>query len=141
MASSIASMTMALSISFFARDCVGDGEQLGLVGGGSGGRAGSCSRGHGVQPSVLIKSAPSVLSGAVALMSLSVKSSLADAMFERDLGSPLGVATHDIVVDSFDDAGNLLGAVERLGKLEPRLMPRPVGKVPWAGQRPVDARR
>ena len=73
----------ALVDQLFARDRVGDGEQLGLVGGGGCGRAGSCSRGHVVQPSVLIKSAPSVLSGAVALMSLSVKSSLADAMLAK----------------------------------------------------------
>ena len=37
--------------------------------------------------------------------------------------------------------GNLLGAVDRLGELDAGLMPRPVGKVLAAGQRPVDAGR
>src|SRR4029453_16869611 len=66
----------ALVDQLLSRDGVGDGEQLGLVGGGC---CGGC-RSHDVQPSVLIRSAPSVLRGAVAAMSLSVKSSLAEAM-------------------------------------------------------------
>jgi len=67
----------ALVDQLFARDGVGDGEQLGLVGADGSG----CGGGHVViQPSILIVSAPSVLSGAVALISLSVKSSLAEPM-------------------------------------------------------------
>ncbi len=70
----------ALVDQFLARDGVGDGDQLGLVGADGSG----CGGGHVViQPSILIVSAPSVLSGAVALMSLSVKSSLAEAISEK----------------------------------------------------------
>ena len=56
-----------------------------------------------------------MLSGAVALMSLSVKSSLADAMDSNGTSrTPLGVAMRDdIAVDALDDTGYLLGAVER----------------------------
>ena len=66
-----------------ARDGVGDGDQLGLVGGDGAGRCG-CFGSHIGQscPSVSsicsIVSAPSALSGAVAAMSLSVKISLAE---------------------------------------------------------------
>ena len=66
----------ALVDQLFARDGVGDGDQLGLVGADGSGWRWPCDS----FLSVLIVSAPSVLSGAVALMSLSVKSSLADAI-------------------------------------------------------------
>ena len=67
---------------FLARDGVGDREQLGLVGGGTGGGSGG---GHGVLTFHLDESAPSVSSGAVALMSLSVSSSLAEAMLRKGM--------------------------------------------------------
>src|SRR3954453_16205670 len=66
----------ALVDQLLARDGVGDREQFGLVG-----ADGSGCGGHSFYSStVTIWSAPSVLSGAVALMSLSVKSSLAVEM-------------------------------------------------------------
>src|SRR6185295_15035296 len=70
----------ALVDQLLARDGVGDREQFRLVGADGGG----CGSHVCIQPSILIVSAPSVLSGAVALMSLSVKSSLADEISEKD---------------------------------------------------------
>ena len=90
-------------------------------------------------------SAPSVLSGAVALMSLSVKSSLAECdVGERRPGArPLGVVDADRRRRRCRRCvpRNLLGAVDWLGELDPGLMPRPVGIILAAGQRPVDAGR
>src|SRR5438105_5065288 len=57
-----------------ARNGVGDCDQLGPVSADGSGGGGHCC----YSSTVCIESAPSVLSGAVALMSLSVKSSLAD---------------------------------------------------------------
>ena len=67
----------ALVDQLLARDGVGDRDQLGPVGADGSG----CGGGHvNYSSTVSMCSAPSVLSGAVALMSLSVKSSLADEM-------------------------------------------------------------
>ena len=90
-----------------------------------------------------MESAPSVLSGAVALMSLSVKSSLAEAMLAKgDRAVALGGRDGDgVALDPGDFARDLLGAVLRLGEADPRLMPGPVGKVLEPGQRAVDAGR
>src|SRR3546814_13419970 len=67
---------------FLARDGIGDGEKLGLVGGdgarGAGGCARTCGGGHEFQscPSTLMESAPSAESGAVASISLDRKSAV-----------------------------------------------------------------
>ncbi len=69
----------ALVDQLLAGDGVGDREQLRPVG-----ADGSGCGGHGDYSSIVwIESAPSMLSGAVALMSLSVKSSLAEEMSEK----------------------------------------------------------
>ena len=69
----------ALVDQLFARDGVGDRDQLRLVGADGSGCGGHLN----YSSTVSMCSAPSVLSGAVALMSLSVKSSLADAMSSK----------------------------------------------------------
>jgi hypothetical protein len=119
---------------------VGDREQLGLVG-ADGGGGGS---GHGYQSStVLMESAPSVLSGAVALMSLSVSRSLAEC--DRAERNGVGLAVLDRDPDVSPSVPRACPRIAcgrpRLGERDPRLVPGPVVEILEAGQRPVDAGR
>ena len=68
-------------------------------------------------------------------MSLSVKSSLAEAMDWRTglRGRPWAWRCGRVAVDALDDARNLLGAVDGLGELEPRLVARPSRHSPCGG--------
>ena len=89
-------------------------------------------------------SAPSVLSGAVALMSLSVKSSLADAMAEKGKAwawpsLPVSLTLSPSTPSSVPE--NCLRPSQRLGERDARLVAGPVGEILEPGQRPVDARR
>ena len=76
-------------------------------------------------------------------MSSSVSSSLAEAMAANGMSrGALGRGDADgVAVDALDRARDLLGAVDRLGELEARFVPGPVGIIGAAGQRAVDAGR
>src|SRR6476619_6346301 len=59
-----------------------------------------------------------------------------------DLAAALGRLDRDrLAVDPDNVAGDLLGGVDRLDELDPRLMPGPVGVIGAAGERTVDAGR
>ena len=105
----------ALVDQLLARDGVGDRDQLGLVGADGSG----CGGHYSYSSIVSMCSAPSVLSGAVALMSLSVKSSLADAMSENGRAWALAALVgelHIVALDALERPGELLAAVARFGE-------------------------
>ena len=89
-------------------------------------------------------SAPWVVSGAVALMSLSVKSNLADAM---DANGKACVSPSLVRMRTCSSSmpwsipGEILAALVRFGEHQPSLVARPIGIILQAGERPVDARR